>query len=622
MADFIRAAIQGALVGATLGAPHKGGSKLRKLSFYEPIPARMAQSEALEAWLVWSQHIRSEKSAQTVSQSLLANWNYPVDESAFGLSNAARGLSSPISGSFANPLPTGSQAIGRAIYWGIAFHGDPNAATEYAYYDASIDHAGDGVWSAVALARMMASAAPGVQLTDLVRVATDCLPKESRILEALPMLMQSLSNPDGVTVVRETLASSIGVTDDLDASLTFSWILLGLLNGKGDFEPSVLTTAGCCGASGQSGLACGAISAALSGSVPEPWLKPLGANFVAGHGIGNVDPPATIAKFVDQIANDCKQFGKATAPAPPEPSPDAEAQEEEQPVAEPPAPEFPEKLAELLAQAPNESITEIENIRLSARYIDPPIVRPGKQLRMALTFTNIGTSDEEIRSQLTAPEGWKIATKLASTRLEPGQSTSFPAVVEPPKRHEASLANLRLKLNKYEVLIPIFGSQLWYTVGPFVNHDGSGYEHKFQAETKFSVDEIFNGRSDLPVQWSEQHFPGVVFDAEPLFKTGPGVVYLWSKAVFPKSGSYRLVAAAGVAMVVWLDGEKKLWYHDVHTPIPRPKNPYIMDFKAGDEPITFLFKILRNRQELPPVAIYFLAEDGLLVQPTEFLRMS
>ena len=285
-------------------------------------------------------------------------------------------------------------------------------------------------------------------------------------------------------------------------------------------------------------------------------------------------------------------------------------------------PEFPEELANLLAQTPNESITEIGSIRLSARYIDPPIVRPGTQLQMALTITNIGTSDEEIHAQLSAPEGWKIATKLASTRLEPGQSTSFPAIVQPPKEHGASLANLRLKLNKYEVLIPIFGSQLWYTVGPFVNHGGSGYERKFPAETKLSVDEVFNGRSDLPVQWSEQHFPGIVFDAEPLFKTGPGVVYLWSKAVFPKPGSYRLVAAAGVAMIVWLNGEKKLWYHDIHTPIPRAKSPYVMDFEAGDEPITFLFKILRDKQELPPVAIYFLAEDGLLVQPTEFFCMS
>ena len=128
MSAHIRAATLGALAGATLGAPLRGRKGFRKLEFYEPIPSRMAQSEALEAWLVWSRHVRAEKSPQTISQSMVANWSYPIDESAFGLANASKGLGSPISGSFANPLPTGSQAIGRAIYWGLAFHGKPDIA--------------------------------------------------------------------------------------------------------------------------------------------------------------------------------------------------------------------------------------------------------------------------------------------------------------------------------------------------------------------------------------------------------------------------------------------------------------------------------------------------------------
>ncbi|MCH7945177.1 MAG: ADP-ribosylglycohydrolase family protein [Armatimonadetes bacterium] len=617
MSAHIRAAAYGALAGATLGAPLRGRKGFRKLDFFEPIPSRMAQSEALEAWLVWSRHVRAGKSPQTISQSMLANWNYPIDESAFGLANASKGLGSPISGSFANPLPTGSQAIGRAIYWGLAFHGKPDEAAEHAYYDASVDHAGDGVWAPVALARVLALSHPQRSLTDIVRIATASLPKESRIVQALPLILQSLSNPDGAREIRQSLPAKLGLADPLDAVLSACWVLVGLLRGNGDFETSVLVTAGCGGASGQSTLACGAIAGALSGKVPEPWIKPLGREFVCGHGLRSLDPPKTVEEFVGLVVHDSEQYGApgpaATQDAVKVDAP-ADADEPDQSF------EMSDELRELLVREPNESITELEGLRMSVQFIDPPIVRPGNALRMSLKFTNIGDAAAKLATALSGPEDWEIATKLSTIELEPGESSSFAAVVKPPAAYTSTFDNLRLKVNKYELLIPLFGSQLWYHVGPFVNHEGAGFDRQFPAETKIMLGEVFNGRSDLPVEWSAEYFPGVVFDVEPLFKTGPGVLYLYASARFESPGKYRIIVASGVGVIVWINGEKLLWYHDPHTPVPRPTTPYLAEFATEGE-VTILVKTLRNLPPVPALSIYFLAEDGSLATPVDFQPM-
>ncbi|MCH8978234.1 MAG: ADP-ribosylglycohydrolase family protein, partial [Armatimonadetes bacterium] len=433
MSGHIRASTFGALAGATLGAPLRGRKGFRKLDFFEPIPSRMAQSEALEAWLVWSRHVRAEKSPQTISQSMLANWNYPIDESAFGLANASKGLGSPISGSLANPLPTGSQAIGRAIYWGLAFHGKPDVAAEHAYYDASVDHAGDGVWAPVALARVLALSHPKRSLTDLVRIATASLPKESKVIQALPLILQSLSNPDGAREIRQSLPAKLGIADPLDAVLSACWVLVGLLRGNGDFEASILVTAGCGGAAGQSTLACGAIAGALCGKVPEPWIKPLGRDFVCGHGLRSLDPPKTVEEFVGLVVHDSEQYAAHAEVE----SDDADADQPDQSF------DMSDDLRELLVREPNESITELEGLRMSAQFIDPPIVRPGRALRMSLKFTNIGSDPATLNTALSGPEGWDIATKLATIKLQPGESSSVPAVVKPPAAHTSTFENLR-----------------------------------------------------------------------------------------------------------------------------------------------------------------------------------
>lgn len=279
-----------------------------------------------------------------------------------------------------------------------------------------------------------------------------------------------------------------------------------------------------------------------------------------------------------------------------------------------------EHLRRLLMAEPNESLTRLDGFELAAQHLDPPVVFPDRSIRLSLRFANLGEQDLEMTATLNAPEGWRLATRLSSFRLKPGESASYASVAQPPLADPPPLTHLSLKLNRYELMVPLLGAQRWYAVGPFVNHEGLGFDRVFPCETKLSTSQVFNGRSELPVRWTETYFPGVVFDVEPLFRTGPGVVYLCARMKFTRPGQLKLVVATDVGCVAWADGNKLLWYHDVHAPVPRARPPYVGEFSTSGESI-LMVKVLRNRVPLGPLTLYLLADDGQLIEPEAFLPL-
>jgi len=636
MPQWSVAGAMGAVIGHTLGAPRIGTKEFRRLNFFEPIPVRMASSPVLESWLVWSHHLRSGRPAATLSYSWYTHWNYPTDESAFGLANCARGFGSPLAGSFANPLPGGSNALGRCAYWGLVFSGQPERAREYAFFDSSLDHAGDAVHLGMAVAQMVSETTPETDFPHYVRILTKRLPTSTPILKVLPDIIAQCEKPDGPSQIRLIVNDKLGVPDPLDANATMAWILAGLGQLRQGFGASIMAAAGCGGASDQAALIVGTIAGLRSGVVDTEWASPLGSDFVCGTGLRGIDPPRTLAEFAEIVSHDADRH--AVSPADPvsdvtAPEPDgamgddisaqvgdmieAESDGEEEAVPDTPTPfivpefEVPEGLG---------STTEVAGILITVTALTPPVVVPGQSIEMTVAFRNAGTEERVLKAELTAPDGWKVATQISSFRLLPGQTTSYPVVAHPAKEHPGTADNLRLRFEKYELLLPLAGSQTWYAAGPFVNHDGNGFEKVYGPESKQSAKDIFNGRSDLAIRWQPVRFPGSVFEIEPLFRLGPGVVYLYARVRFARPGHYRVVAATHNGLKMWVDGTRVVSFHDVHEPVPRPKPPYLGEFSTTGE-CQMLVKVLRCLTPAPPMTIYFLGEDGRLVQPEEFLQI-
>lgn len=624
--DRLQAAVTGAIVGGTLGAPLRGLNTFRKLNFYEPVPTRMAANTALDSWIVAAEHRAAGGRPEGYCWKMPANHDYRIDETAFGLHNLSLGLSAPLSGAFENPLPNGSQALGRAVVWGLLFPDDPDQAALFAYNDASFDHAQEGVWAAMAVARMASIAKPGATVSQLVKAATSILPPNSLSLKAVSSALGSFNQGRDLAEVYTQLPLHLGTRDALNASLNLAFVMMGLLYGENDPTKAMLVTAGCGGASDQTTVAVGAIASAVAGGTPDELVKPLGDVFVAGHGLKRLSPPATWAEFEERI-----RFARhEIAPEP------VDELQPELPVSSDLAPDVPvgtptaeprppvtldpsADLLKLVAGAPDGAVAVIDHLLFRVQYVDSPVAQPGKTVKVILSVSNPEPADREVELRASAPEGWDLASKLTSFRLKQGESSSFPIVVQASPLSPAG--SVKVHFGTYQLSLPILSPQQWYSVGPFVNHEGTGFEKNYRCEDVQNTKEVFNGRSDLPVSWTLTSFPGVLFDLEPDFKKGPGVIYLYTKVRFPEPGKYRIVCAASTGCIVWVNHQQLVKYHDMHTPIPRAIQPYVASFDAAG-PVEIMVKVLRNLQEVLPTVIYFLAEDGSVVQPVEFYPMT
>lgn len=617
----------GAVVGATLGAPMRGQVDFRKLNYYEPIPMRMAPNHSLDAWLVWARHLAKGLPPETLSGSLHAGWTYTSNEAAFGQANLARGFSAPMSGCFQNPLCDGAEGLGRAVLWGLVHPDNPERAARFAFFDASIDHAGDAVDCAVAVATM---AAVGGDPHRLLKAATDALPPGGGAKRALTRLMQAFNAGNDVMTAYEVLPPSLPTQDPHYATLNLAYILMGVLYGKGDFGASIKIAAGCGGSSDQTTLVVGALLARET-DIDEEWTSPLAEQFVAGHGLRGIDPPETLDAFAETIAS----AGVFPPGLPSTPVQEVVPGALEADVTEPDQSELEIDLAvptvstaglatrlqRWQEQTERASVTAIGDLVVEIRNVDLPVIVPGKTNRFVLTARNEGSEERIIDPILSGPVGWQIASKLTSFRLRPGEESQFPFVAQAPAEAEhGSVTNLRLEILKQEVLIPLLAHQGWYWVGPFVNNDGMAFDHVYRPEDVQVASEVFNGRSGLPVRWTREPFPGVVFDLEPKFSSGPGVLYLFAKADFGQEGKLRLVVATSVGARAWVDRREIVKYHDTHTPTPRAIQPYVGEFVTSGRS-EILIKIMRNLAPIPSVVIYFLAEDGRHIEPLSFGRM-
>lgn len=648
MSEQVRSAVWGAIVGASLGAPLRGRKPFAKLNFYEPIPARMATNPALDAWIVCARHLRSGRGPQNLCRSYHRHWNYTVEETAFGLANLEIGFGAPMSGVFGNPLSDGSRGIGRACFWGLAFAGDPDRAGTYAYYDASMDHAGEGTNVAVAIARMVALAEPGRSPVELLRVAREATETSPQIRSLLGVVVEQAGPEAQPSVASARVAEAAG-NDSLSARLALANLLLALSSGNG-FSRTMLLAAGYGGPSDQVCIALGTILGMMGQGPDEEWTEPLGSLFVAGHGLEQLDPPENIADFVEWIERAVEPVELvlpvanpeiATEASDPPPTPEAEAQPTEPstsenptqepaeapvdepalavPTIEPPAPMSPQ-LRALLEQNPMRSTTAFEGVEVSAEHLDPPSVAPGKSLRLLFHFANVGDEEKTLEAGLGVPSGWNLASRLTTFRLRPGEKSSFPAVVQPSEGFLPPVSEITLQVNRFHVAAPLLAAERWFVVGPLANQDGMGFERSFRPETMQRRGDLFNGRSDLPVKWEELDTPGTFFDLEPMFRAGPGVLYLLAHMRLPRSIRGRLVVSAAAGVIAWVDGKRVIHYQDERASAPRSTGQVAASGTYGPE-VRLLVKVVRNKTPIGKLVVYWLDEEGALVRPIEFFPL-
>ncbi|WP_055525886.1 ADP-ribosylglycohydrolase family protein [Streptomyces graminilatus] len=194
--------------------------------------------------------------------------------------NLAAGLRPPLTATYDNPYQEWIGALIRADIYGWTCPGDPAAAAEQAYRDATLTHTANGVYAAMFTAATIARAATGTHdIHACLRTGLTVVPPRSRLAAAIHHGIQlAQSHPDFDTVVDELHATHATTYHWVHAIPNTALIAAALTHADGDFTGSICRAVSGGWDTDSNGATAGSIAALLAGSpaaLPGRWTDPL-----------------------------------------------------------------------------------------------------------------------------------------------------------------------------------------------------------------------------------------------------------------------------------------------------------------------------------------------------------
>ncbi len=195
--------------------------------------------------------------------------------------NFIDGFAPPSSAVYKNPYREWLGAQIRADYYGYINPGDPQAAAEMAWRDASVSHVKNGIYSAMFVAAMIACAAVTGDMRRIIETALAQIPTASRLCEALTRLLRRY---DGGVSREECFAD---IHESYDEYNPYVWchaipntliVTAALLYGGGDFGASVCMAVETGFDTDCNGATVGSVLGMRNGflAIDPVWTEPLG----------------------------------------------------------------------------------------------------------------------------------------------------------------------------------------------------------------------------------------------------------------------------------------------------------------------------------------------------------
>ncbi|WP_371681303.1 ADP-ribosylglycohydrolase family protein [Streptomyces sp. NBC_01276] len=208
--------------------------------------------------------------------------------------NLLLGLEPPETATHHNPFREWIGALIRADVHGWTNPGDPSAAAEQAYRDATLTHTANGVYAALFTAATIAEAAGGrADVHTALRAGLAVVPPRSRLADAVRFGIRTARDEADFDRVVDRLHACYGHYHWVHALPNTALIAAALTHADGDFTHSVCRAVSGGWDTDSNGATAGSVAGILTGSpdrIPERWTAPLKnrlATTVAGFdGIG------------------------------------------------------------------------------------------------------------------------------------------------------------------------------------------------------------------------------------------------------------------------------------------------------------------------------------------------
>lgn len=222
---------------------------------------------------------------QTWLETLPYGIVYTAERQAYR--NLVEGQSPPTSAARYNPYREWIGAQIRADVWGYVNPGNPRAAAEMAWRDASLTHVKNGIYGEMFFAALLAAVLGGASLDQALAAGLGELPARSRFAAMAQQVQAWASEGTGWEDTRQKIEDTYGSYHWIHTLNNAALVIAALLHGQTDFTRTIgLAVAGgwdtdCNGATA------GSIIGALHGieAIPSSWRQPLGdrvESYVAG----------------------------------------------------------------------------------------------------------------------------------------------------------------------------------------------------------------------------------------------------------------------------------------------------------------------------------------------------
>lgn len=336
--DKILGCWNGKNAGGVLGAPFEGKRQINNVSFYtQDINENPPANDDLDLQLVWLNAI--EKFGRAVDSSILGEFwvSYIIPnwaEYGMGKSNLSGGLMPPLSGYVNNHYKDSCGCFIRSEIWACIMPGHPERAVRYAFEDAIVDHADEGLYAEIFCTALESAAFVENDVFKLIDIALSYIPEDCGIAKAAKIAVECYKNGKTWQQAREMILTELPATFGInetkpskindalpvgkagyDAPSNIGITLIGLLYGEGDFGDSICIAVNCGEDTDCSAATLGSILGIIHGNskLPEKWLKPLGGviNTICINKCACLRIPADVEELTERVLRQIPIFLEA-----------------------------------------------------------------------------------------------------------------------------------------------------------------------------------------------------------------------------------------------------------------------------------------------------------------------
>ncbi len=233
----------GKCLGGAAGAPVEGIKKLIEVDDFTEIYNPDLPNDDLDLQLLWLD-VLENKGTIIDSCDLADAWVekcwYPFSEYGYFLKNYMRGIKPPYSGIINNSFfKEGMGCPIRSEIWGIISAGNPKLAAQYAYIDATLDHADNSVWAEQFLAAAEAEAFFEKDIQKVISVAMGFIPTDCKLKRAFDTVIEMFKDGAEWKAVRQAVLEKYSHPDFTNVVQNLAFVLIALLYGNTDMRKTI-----------------------------------------------------------------------------------------------------------------------------------------------------------------------------------------------------------------------------------------------------------------------------------------------------------------------------------------------------------------------------------------------